>query len=64
MDAYLNAFEELQVRQSRLTGMKDKIKKNAPEFTDKFTSEKEEIRQEAHFDIASAALICIAKAKE
>ncbi|MGC6443622.1 MAG: DUF1552 domain-containing protein [Rubripirellula sp.] len=57
LDAYLNAFEELQVRHSRLTGMKDGILKHAPNFTDKFTSEVEEVRQEAHFDIATAALI-------
>ena len=57
LDAYLNAFEELQLRHSRLAGMKDRIEKNAPEYNDKFTSGVEEIRQEAHFDLASAALI-------
>ena len=57
LDAYLNAFEELQLRHSRLSGMKDTIKENAPDFTDKFTSTVEEVRQEAHFDLASAALI-------
>lgn len=57
LDAYLNAFEELQVRHSRLTGMKGNIKDSAPEFGDKFTSPIEEIRQEAHFDLATAALI-------
>ena len=57
LDAYLNAFEELQVRHSRLTGMKRSIQDHAPAFTDKFTSQVEEVRQEAHFDIATAALI-------
>ena len=57
LDAYLNAFEELQVRHSRLTAMKGQIRDNAPEFDDKFTSEVEEVRQEAHFDLATAALI-------
>jgi hypothetical protein len=57
LDAYLNAFEELQVRHSRLTGMKSQIKDNAPKFDDKFTSDVEEVRQEAHFDLATAALI-------
>ncbi|MDB4338664.1 DUF1552 domain-containing protein [bacterium] len=57
LDAYLNAFEELQVRHSRLTEMKGSILDGAPQFTDKFTSEVEEVRQEAHFDIATAALI-------
>lgn len=57
MDAYLNSFEELQVRHSKLSGMKDQIRANAPEFSDKFTAKPEEIRQEAHFDLATAALI-------
>lgn len=57
LDAYLNAFEELQVRHSRLLNMNDQIKSTAPAFDDKFTSEVEEVRQEAHFDLASAALI-------
>lgn len=57
LDAYLNAFEELQVRHSRLSGMKDQIRGQAPAFGDKFTSQVEEVRQEAHFDLASAALI-------
>ena len=57
MDAYLNAFEELQMRHSKLVGMKENIKGNAPPFTDKFTSLVEEVRQEAHCDLAVAALI-------
>lgn len=57
LDAYLSAFEELQVRHTRLTGMNNRIKANAPEFDNKFTSEIEEVRQEAHFDLAAAALI-------
>ena len=57
LEAYLHAFEELQVRQSKLSGMKDKIKACAPQATDKFTSKLEEVRQEAHCDLATAALI-------
>lgn len=57
LDAYLSSFEELQVRHSRLSGMKDEIRQHAPAFSDKFTAEPEEIRQEAHFDLAAAALI-------
>jgi hypothetical protein len=57
MDAYLNSFEELQVRHSKLSGMNTQIKENAPGFTDKFTSKVEEVRQEAQFDLASCALI-------
>ena len=57
MNHYLNAFEELQVRRSKLAVMKDKIKENAPEFSDKFTSNVAEVRQEAHSDLIAAALI-------
>jgi hypothetical protein len=57
IDAYLNSFEELQVRHTKLAGMKSKIKECAPPFTDKFTSLVEEFRQEAHCDLAAAALI-------
>ena len=57
MNAYLNAFEELQVRHSKLTSMKHQIAANAPGYSDKFTSTVEEVRQEAQFDLATAALI-------
>jgi hypothetical protein len=57
LDAYLHSFEELQDRQSKLSGMKYKIKECAPQVTDKFTSQLEEVRQEAHCDLATAALI-------
>jgi len=57
LDAYLNSFEELQVRHSRLSGMERQIEEHAPAFSDKFTAEPEELRQEAHFDLAAAALI-------
>ena len=43
MEAYLNAFEELQVRQSKLVGMKSKIKDCAPQFTNKFSSKVEAV---------------------
>ena len=54
---YLNAFEELQVRRSKLAVMKGEIKANAPEFTDKFSSSEAEVRQEAHSDLIAASLI-------
>jgi len=57
MDVYLNAFEELQVRHSKLSSMKQQIAANAPGYSDKFTSTVEEVRQEAQFDLATAALI-------
>lgn len=57
MDAFLNSFEELQVRHSKLSSMKEQISSNAPGYSDKFTSKVEEVRQEAQFDLASASLI-------
>ena len=57
MNHYLNAFEELQVRRSKLVSMKDQVEVNAPEFTNKFTSEVAEVRQEAHCDLIAASLI-------
>lgn len=57
MNAYLNAFEELQVRHSKLSSMKHQIAANAPGYSNKFTSMVEEVRQEAQFDLATAALI-------
>ncbi|MCE2754208.1 MAG: DUF1552 domain-containing protein [Pirellula sp.] len=57
MNAYLHAFEELQVRHSKLSSMKEQVAESAPGYSDKFTSIVEEVRQEAHFDLATAALI-------
>lgn len=57
MDAYLNSFEELQVRHSKLSSMKKQIAANAPGYSDKFVSTVEEVRQEAQFDLAAASLI-------
>ena len=57
MNAYLHAFEELQVRHSKLSSMKEQVAASAPGYSDKFTSIVEEVRQEAHFDLATAALI-------
>lgn len=57
LNAYLNAFEELQVRHSRLSSMSEQIRLNAPTFDSRFTSDAEELRQQAHFDIAAASLI-------
>lgn len=57
MGHYLNAFEELQVRREKLSGMGDQIRAAAPEFTDRFTSKSPETRQAAHLDLTAAALI-------
>ncbi|MDG2222674.1 MAG: DUF1552 domain-containing protein [Rubripirellula sp.] len=57
MGHYLNAFEELQVRRERLASMSERIQQAAPEFSDRFTSQKPATRQQAHIDLAAAALI-------
>lgn len=57
LDHYLGAFESLSDRRVKLAGMKDTLSQHAPEFSDKYTSEVETHRLEAHFDMAAAAMI-------
>ena len=57
LDHYLAAFEGLRDRRRSLKGLEAKIRSHAPVVTDKFSSEVETDRIEAHFDIAAAALI-------
>lgn len=57
MGHYLNAFEELQVRRERMALMSDRIRQSAPEFSDRFMSKRPTLRQQAHVDLAAAALI-------
>lgn len=57
LDHYLGAFEGLQDRSRRLKGMEARIRKHTPKISDKYTSEVETDRLEAHFDMAGAALI-------
>ena len=54
---YLNGFESLRNRRLKLISMQDVLKKNAPEVTDKYTSKSTTHHLEAHFDMATAALI-------
>jgi hypothetical protein len=54
---YLSAFEELQVRRGHLASMSQQIRESAPEFSDRFTSQRPTIRQQAHIDLTAAALI-------
>lgn len=54
---YTEAFESLRVREHRKAGFRDAIHKQAPEFTDLYTSPVETDRQECQFNIATAALI-------
>jgi hypothetical protein len=52
----LEAFETLRDRQVKVEGIKDTLKKNAPN-PDKFTSKAETDRLEGQFDLAAASLI-------
>lgn len=56
--AYLEAFETLRERQSRLNEIAHTLREKGPTPTDKYTSEVETDRLDAQFDIAAAALIC------
>lgn len=57
LDHYLQGFEALKDRQAKLTDRKGSLAKHAPPMDNKFTSEIETHRLEAHFDLAAAALI-------
>ena len=57
LDQYTAGVEALQDRQARIAALGDEARARVPEFTDKYTSEVEIHRLEAHFDMAAAALI-------
>ncbi|MDA0587710.1 MAG: DUF1552 domain-containing protein [Planctomycetota bacterium] len=57
LDYYLSGFEALKDRRLKLISMQDVLKKHAPEVSDKYTSKYATHQLEAHFDMASAALI-------
>lgn len=57
LDIYLDGFEGLRKRQRALKGVEAEVRKHAPQVGDKYTSETETDRIEAHFDIAVASLI-------
>ncbi len=54
---YLEGFEALRDRRAKIAGMRDVIEKGAPPIDDKYQSDVETQRLEAHFDIAAAALV-------
>jgi hypothetical protein len=54
---YLGGFESLRDRRVALVAMQDVLKKHAPPVTDKYTSKYTTHHLEAHFDMATAALI-------
>lgn len=55
---YLQAFESLGQRQSRLNEIGRTLRERGPVVTDKFRSDVEADRLDAMFDIGAAALIC------
>lgn len=55
---YLNAFESLSQRQSRLNEISSTLRQHGPVVNDKFKSDVEADRLDAMFDIGAAALIC------
>ena len=57
LDHYLQAFESLRDRRRQLLGLEATIRRHAPQVNDKYQSNVETDRIEAHFDIASAVLI-------
>lgn len=57
LDHYLDGFEALQVRSKRLADMEEQLKKAAPELNDNYGSDIETERLDAHFELATSALI-------
>jgi Protein of unknown function (DUF1552) len=56
--AYLEAFETLRDRQSKLNEIKHTLREKGPVASDKYTSAVETDRLDAQFDIGAAALVC------
>ncbi|MEZ5304004.1 MAG: DUF1552 domain-containing protein [Verrucomicrobiales bacterium] len=57
LGAHLGGYEEMRQRQSRLGAIEGTLRKAAPDIGDKFRSEVECDRLDAHFDLAAASLI-------
>jgi hypothetical protein len=58
LSAYLETFETLRNRQSRLNEIQHTLRERGPVTNDKYTSAVETDRLDAQFDIGAAALIC------
>ena len=56
-ERHLEAFESLRDRQSRLNEIGSTLRKHAPVFDDKYRSDVETDRLDAHFDLGAAALV-------
>ncbi len=57
LEHYLEGFEALRHRRAKISAMSDAIAEGTPDADNKYTSEVETHRLEAHFDIAAAALV-------
>jgi len=57
LDSYLNAFETLDSTSRRLVEVRDRIADIAPVADDKFSSDVETDRLDAHFEMAAASMI-------
>jgi len=57
LSAYLETFDTLSDRQSRLNEIEHTLREHAPAPSDKYTSEVETDRLDAQFDLAAAALV-------
>lgn len=57
LEAHLSAYEAMRRRQSRLNEIENTLRQHAPAASDKFRSEVETDRLDAHFDLAAASLI-------
>lgn len=57
LDAYLSSYESLGTTSKRLVESRETLERVVPERTDKFSSQVETDRLDAHFELATAALI-------
>lgn len=57
LTAYLDTFDTLNQRQSRLNEIEHTLRKHAPVASDKYVSEVETDRLDAQFDLAAATLV-------
>ncbi len=53
---YLQAYESMGARQNRLLEIEQTLRNHAPQLTNKYTSDVETDRLDAHFEMATAAL--------
>jgi hypothetical protein len=57
LQSYLQSFETMRQRHGRLVELEATLRRNAPAVTNKFRSDVETDRLDAHFDLAAATLI-------